>query len=209
MTLWLELLQFSTLCCCCVLLLSVMICCCNVEQTCPTLHMSVVHHLVGSMLLLMLPLQVERIWDLLNTTSKEVEAAMMAKVKSLYQKGRPHFRKQDIKLAFILQFIARGRELKRLQRIGKEFEDFVVHSHRKRCVQFIRLFPRRLRTSRPYAGNLCFVHFLCFNALLVNRTKHKFPAYGPKSPDNGLPQNRCCLIMHTVCMWSTHAKCAQ
>lgn len=81
-----------------------------------------------------LPLQVERIWDLLNTTSKEVEAAMVAKVKSLHLKSRPHFRKQDIKLALMLQFIARGRELKRLQKIGKEFEDFVVHSHRKRCV---------------------------------------------------------------------------
>ena len=57
---------------------------------------------------------------------------MLARVKSLHLKGRPHFRKQDIKLAFILQFIARGRELKRLQKIGKEFEDFVVHSHRKR-----------------------------------------------------------------------------
>lgn len=69
---------------------------------------------------------------MLNSTSKEVESVMIAKVKSLRLKGRPHFRKQDIKVAFILQFIARGRELKRLQKIGKEFEDFVMHSHRKR-----------------------------------------------------------------------------
>ena len=77
-------------------------------------------------------MQVERVWDLLNSTSKEVEAAMTAKVRSLHPKGRPHFRKQDIKLAFILQFITRGREMKRLQRIKKEFDDFVIHSHRKR-----------------------------------------------------------------------------
>lgn len=77
--------------------------------------------------------EVERIWDMLNTTSKEVETAMSAKVKSLHTKGgRPHFQKQDIKLSFIFQFIARGKELKRLQRIRKEFEDFVLHSHRKR-----------------------------------------------------------------------------
>ena len=74
----------------------------------------------------------ERIWDLVNSTSKEMVAAMRVKVKSLHAKGRPHFRRQDIKVAFILQFIARGRELKRLQRIGEEFEDFVVHSHRRR-----------------------------------------------------------------------------
>ncbi len=69
---------------------------------------------------------------MVNTTAKEMDAAMRAKVKSLHLKGRPHFRRQDIKVAFILQFIARGRELKRLQRIEKEFEDFVVHSHRRR-----------------------------------------------------------------------------
>ena len=66
-------------------------------------------------------------------TSKEVEAAMIAKVKSLDLR-RSHFRRQDIKVAIILQFIAKGRELKRLQKIGKEFEDFVIHSHRKRLV---------------------------------------------------------------------------
>ena len=71
---------------------------------------------------------------MLNKTSKEMEAVMIAKVTSLHLKSKPHFRRQDIKLAFILQFIARGRELKRLQRIGKEFEDFVMHSHRKRHV---------------------------------------------------------------------------
>lgn len=71
---------------------------------------------------------------MLNATSKEVEAAMMAKVKSLNSKKGPRFRKQDIKIAFILQFIAKGRELKRLQRIGKEFEGFILHSHRKRSV---------------------------------------------------------------------------
>ena len=69
---------------------------------------------------------------MVNATAKEMEAAMLAKVMSLHVKGRAHFRRQDIKVAFILQFIARGRELKRLQRIGKEFEDFVVHSHRRR-----------------------------------------------------------------------------
>ena len=73
-------------------------------------------------------------WDLLNSTCKEVEKAMVAKVKTLHLKGRPHFGKQDIKIAFILQFIAKGRELKRLQKIKGEFEDFVLHSHRKRWV---------------------------------------------------------------------------
>lgn len=76
---------------------------------------------------------------MVNTTCKEMESAMIAKVKSLRVKGRPHFRKQDIKVAFILQFIARGRELKRLQKIGKEFEDFVMHSHRKRYTHLLTL----------------------------------------------------------------------
>ena len=69
---------------------------------------------------------------MVNVTAKEMEAAMRAKVKSLHVKGRPHFGRQEIKVAFILQFIARGRELKRLQRIEKEFQDFVLHSHRRR-----------------------------------------------------------------------------
>ncbi len=69
---------------------------------------------------------------MINEVSKEVEAAMMDKVKSLYLKGRPHFRKKDIKLAFILQFISKGRELKRLVKIEEEFKDFVIHSQRKR-----------------------------------------------------------------------------
>lgn len=70
---------------------------------------------------------------MVNATSKEAEAAMIAKVKSLDSKGLRHrLKKQDIKVAILLQFISKGRELKRLQKIGKEFEDFVVQSHRKR-----------------------------------------------------------------------------
>lgn len=69
---------------------------------------------------------------MVNVTCKEVENTMVAKIKSLHSKSKPRFRKQDIKVAFLLQFIAKGRELKRLQKIGKEFDDFVFQSHRKR-----------------------------------------------------------------------------
>ena len=75
----------------------------------------------------------ERIWDIVNAISKEAEQAMLAKVKSLNTKSvRRRLRKQDLKVSILLQFISKGRELKRLQKIGKEFEDFVLHSHRKR-----------------------------------------------------------------------------
>ncbi len=80
--------------------------------------------------------QVERVWDMINKTAKEAEEAMMDKVHSLNSKSvKRRLKKQDLKMSILLQFISKGRELKRLQKIGKEFEDFVLHSHKKRCVQ--------------------------------------------------------------------------
>jgi len=58
---------------------------------------------------------------------------MIAKVNSLNTKGVRHqLKRQNLKVSILLQFISKGRELKRLQKIGEELQDFVLHSHKKR-----------------------------------------------------------------------------
>ena len=75
----------------------------------------------------------ERIWDIVNATSGEVETAMTSRISSLVPSGRG-FRRQDLKLSFLLHLVSKGTELKRLQKLGEEFQDFVVASQRKRYV---------------------------------------------------------------------------
>lgn len=57
---------------------------------------------------------------------------MQSRLSSLAKKkgsGRP-----DIKVSLLIQLITRGKEAKRLQAIGKEFEDFLETSSSKRYV---------------------------------------------------------------------------
>ena len=67
---------------------------------------------------------------MINTTCTDSQAAVVAGVSSLTKRRK--FNRQDMKLSMILQFVAHGGELKKLQRIGKEFADFVIYSKRKR-----------------------------------------------------------------------------
>ena len=73
----------------------------------------------------------------MNATCGDSQAAVIAGVTSLTKRKR--FNRQDIKLSMILQFVAHGGELKKLQRIRKEFAEFVVYSTRKRysCICYI------------------------------------------------------------------------
>ena len=74
--------------------------------------------------------KVERLWDMMNVACSDSQAAVISGVTSLAKRRK--FNKQDMKLSVILQFVAHGGELKKLQRIGKEFAEFVVYSKRKR-----------------------------------------------------------------------------
>ena len=86
------------------------------------------------MILTVFPWQVGLIWNLVNATCGDIQRALLTRDSSLHKK-KSGLRRQDIKLSLILQFAARGRELKRMQRIGKEFEEFVIVSKKKRCVK--------------------------------------------------------------------------
>lgn len=63
-------------------------------------------------------------------TCGDSQAAVIAGVTSLTKRRK--FNRREVKLSVILQFVAHGGELKKLQRIGKEFAEFVVYSQRKR-----------------------------------------------------------------------------
>lgn len=75
----------------------------------------------------------EYVWDLILTTSKGIHSSMEKRKSSLIPKktfGR--LERRDLKLALALQFMTRGKELRRLEKIGKEFEEFVEVAERKR-----------------------------------------------------------------------------
>lgn len=71
---------------------------------------------------------------MVNAMCGDSQAAVIAGVTSLTKRRK--FNRQEMKLSMILQFVAHGGELKKLQRIGKEFAEFVVYSKRKRLVFF-------------------------------------------------------------------------
>lgn len=71
---------------------------------------------------------------MVNMMCGDSQAAVIAGVTSLTRRRK--FNRQEMKLSVILQFVTHGGELKKLQRIGKEFAEFVVYSKRKRLVFF-------------------------------------------------------------------------
>ncbi len=70
-------------------------------------------------------------WDLINVTCGDVKTAMTSRLATMTTK-RGGGRRPEIKLSLLLQLITRGKEAKRLQAIGKEFDDFLQTSGSKR-----------------------------------------------------------------------------
>ena len=78
-------------------------------------------------------LQVERIWGMINGYAKDLSGDVQG------LKRGPSLRKglrkdKQWKLSLALQFNSRARDLKRLQRINKEFQEFVVAGEDRRYV---------------------------------------------------------------------------
>ena len=77
--------------------------------------------------------QVEYVWDLILSTSKDIHSSMEKRKGSLIpKKSFGRIERRDLKLALALQFMTRGKELRRLEKIGKEFEEFLDVAERKR-----------------------------------------------------------------------------
>ena len=78
-------------------------------------------------------MQVESVWDLIVSTCKGIHVAMEQRKNSLLpQKRFGRLERRDLKLALALKFMTRSKELKRLEKIAKEFEDFMEVAERKR-----------------------------------------------------------------------------
>ena len=72
-------------------------------------------------------------WDLIVSTCKGIHSAMEDRKNSLVpQKTFGRLERRDLKLALALKFMTRSKELRRLEKIGKEFEDFMEVAERKR-----------------------------------------------------------------------------
>ena len=77
--------------------------------------------------------QVESMWDLVVSTCKGIHSAMEERKNSLVpHKTFGRLERRDLKLALALKFMTRSKELRRLEKIAKEFEDFMEVAERKR-----------------------------------------------------------------------------
>ena len=75
----------------------------------------------------------ERIWDILLASCKDVQAAVSAKVGDLTTKSSlANLQKGEVKLALALKFITKRKELRRMQKMAKKFKEFVHVATEKR-----------------------------------------------------------------------------
>ena len=72
--------------------------------------------------------QVERIWDLILTNAEDIQSSAVSKLGPPAGPRRTlrHLDRSELKLALALQFMSKGRELRRLEKIGKEYEEFIA-----------------------------------------------------------------------------------
>ena len=83
--------------------------------------------------LVLLPVQVEQVWDLILEVAGELQQALAGKRGVLKgQSGLLHLKRHEIKAVLALQVLSRGKELRRLQKISREFSEFVVLARKKR-----------------------------------------------------------------------------
>ena len=74
--------------------------------------------------------QVERIWGMVNSHAKDLHSDVAGLKKGPSMKKLR--REKHWKLSLALQFNSRSRDMKRLRKINKEFQEFVVVGEEKR-----------------------------------------------------------------------------
>lgn len=76
-------------------------------------------------------------WDLILDIAGEIQQALAGKRGVLKGQGLLHLKRHEIKAVLALQILSRGRELRRLQKISREFSEFIVLAQKKRCCHML------------------------------------------------------------------------
>lgn len=73
-------------------------------------------------------------WDLVLEVTKDIQE-VISRVRHESSQSRKTFgrlERHELKVTLALQFMSRGKEVRRLEKIGKEFNDFVLVATKKR-----------------------------------------------------------------------------
>lgn len=82
---------------------------------------------------MVLPLQVEQVWDLVLEVAGEIRQALAGKQGVLKgQRALLQLKRREMKAGLALQVLSRAKELRRLHKISREFSEFVVLAQKKR-----------------------------------------------------------------------------
>ena len=70
----------------------------------------------------------EQIWDLVLGVTGDIQQVL----PSRSQTGRRRLKRRELRAVVALQFMSHGKELRRLDKIRKEFNEFVMLAQKKR-----------------------------------------------------------------------------